>query len=129
MNLDRTDIKMSTLETNYYYNGNNVTCELFATLKTPDVFTALVGPIMKVVKATAKCHKDDTYSKELGERIALARAESKAYRQLANEMNRRYEYVVDAIESLAPYRMDFNHKAAKSISHNTEFVKILPSKY
>lgn len=129
MNLDRSDIKMSTIETKYFYNGDNVTCELFATLKTPDVFDALFGPIVKVVKATAKCHPDDGYNKKLGERIALARAESKAYRQLANEMNRRYEYVVEAIETLAPYRLAFNEKAEKCISHNAEYIKQIQSKY
>lgn len=129
MNLDRNDIKMSTVETNYYYNGDNVTCELVATLKAPEVFDNIFGPIFKVVKATAKCHKDDTYNQECGEKIALARAESKAYRQLNNEINRRWDYLLEAVEALLPYKMAFAAKAEKSIEHNATYVSELPSKY
>lgn len=129
MNLDRNDIKMSTIETNYYYNGNNVTCELVATLKAPEVFNNIFGSIFKVVKATAKCHEDDKYSVECGEKIALARAESKAYRQLNNEISRRWDYLLEAVESLLPYKKDFDAKAEKSIEHNAKYVSELPSKY
>lgn len=129
MNLDRNDIKMTTVSTEYYFNGNNVTCELVATLKAPEVFNAMFGFMAKCVKATAKCMEGDTYNEELGKKMALARAESKAYRQLANEMNRRWDETIDALETLASYRADFNAKAEKSIQHNDEYVKELPNKY
>lgn len=128
MNLDRNDIKMRTVSKQFYYNENNVTVELVCTLVTPDLFTEVFGPFYKVVKATAKCHADDKYDKTLGEKIALARAESKAYRLLTNEMKRRWNYLFETIEAVTPLRDAFYEKAENSIEHNERYVKELPSK-
>lgn len=128
MNLDRNDIKMSTIEQKFYYNGNNVTAEVVATLTVPDVFSNVFGPFYKVVKATAKCHPDDAYSVAVGEKMALARAEAKAYTQLANEMNRRWHWLEDALKALTPLRYDFMAKAANCVEHNEKYVAELPNK-
>ena len=131
MNLDRNDIKMSTLSTEYYYNGKNVTCELMATINAPYEFDVIFeNEIFTVkVKATAKCHDDDVYNKTCGKKIALAKAESKAYRILANMINRKWAALMDAIETLYPCKEGFVAKAEKSIAHNNEYIKELPSKY
>lgn len=126
MYLDRNDIKMTTVSTEYYYNGDNVTVELRATLKTPEVFTYVFGPFYKVVKATAKCKPGDAYDKRLGEKMALARAEAKAYRQLSNEIDRRWKYVLEALEALKPIKESFQEKAENSIEHNARYVDELP---
>ena len=126
MNLDRNDIKMTTVSTEFYYNGDNVTVELHAALKTPEVFTYVFGPFYKVVKATAKCRPGDAYDKRTGEKIALARAEAKAYRQLSNEIDRRWKYMLEALETLKPVKDAFQEKAENSIEHNTRYVDELP---
>lgn len=125
MNLDRNDIKLTTLDTEYFYDGNNVTAKLAATLKTPDVLSEIFGYFYIVVKATAKCHEDDTYDKSVGERIALARAEAKAYRLLSNELQRRWNHVLDAIETLSPVKADFQEKADNCFEHNARYCKEL----
>ena len=125
MNLDRNDIKLTTLNTQYFYDGNNVTVKLSATLKTPEVLAEIFGPFYIVVKATAKCHEDDAYSKSVGERIALARAESKAYRLLSNDLQRRWKYVLDAVEVLAPVKDAFQDKADNCVEHNERYTKNL----
>ena len=125
MNLDRNDIKLTTLGTEYFYDGNNVTAKLAATLKTPDVLSEIFGYFYIVVKATAKCHEDDTYDKNVGERIALARAEAKAYRLLSNELQRRWNHVLDAIEVLSPVKAAFQEKADNCVEHNARYTKEL----
>lgn len=129
MNLDRKDIKLSTLNTQYYYTGNNVTCELCVTTTAPEAFKELIGGVFMVVKATAKCHKDDTYNRKCGEKIALAKAEAKAYRLVSNEINRKWSRITDMIETLYPYKEAFTEKAEKSINHNAEYIKGLPAKF
>lgn len=127
MNLDRNDFKMSTISTKYYYNGDNVTVELAASLTAPNVFYPIFGYIYKVVKATAKCNPEDTYDKQMGEKIALARAEAKAYRQLCDEMKRRWKYVLEAIETLAPLKASFEEKTNNCVEHNERYVDALPT--
>ena len=127
MNLDRNDIKMSTINKVFYYNGNNVTVELFATLKTPDAMSDILGQFYKVVKATAKCHPEDVFSVAKGEKMALARAESKAYAQLSNELYRRWNHVTDALDSLTPLRDAFYEKANGCVEHNERYVRNLPN--
>ena len=125
MNLNRNDIKLTTLKNEFFYDGNNVTAKLLATLKIPDVLYDIFGDFPIVVKATAKCHEDDKYDKKTGERIALARAESKAYRLLSNELQRRWDYVLEAIETLNPVRIAFIEKANNCVEHNTRYCKEL----
>lgn len=128
MNFDRTNIKVETIDTTYYYNGNNVTVEILVKAKMPEVLTSLVGVIYKTVKATAKCHAEDKYDRKMGEKMALARAEAKAYDQVANVINTAYDELTDALTSLKPIVEEFNAKAEKSVAHNETYVKELPNK-
>lgn len=128
MNFDRTNIKVETISTIYYYNGNNVTAEIIVAAKMPEALAALVGVVYKTIKATAKCHAEDNYDKKIGEKMALARAEAKAYRQVANTINTAYYELNDALISLKPIIEEFNAKAEKSVAHNDRYVKELPNK-
>lgn len=122
MNIDREDFRMSALSTEYFYNRQNVTVELVACLTAPLVFDDLIGPVIKRVKQTAKCHPDDPYSLEKGKKIALAKAESKAYSLLAKELEKKYNYLLDFIETMKPLKDDFLEKTEKCVKHNEGYI-------
>ncbi len=124
-NLDMTNIKMSVVDTKYYFNGDNVTCEVVAELKAPEtlyrrLFDYWATPL--TVKATAKCHPDDKYSVAKGKKIAQAKAEGKAYIQMKNLILRKWDMLLDDIEALAPVKDKFVDKAIRCDEHNKSYI-------
>ena len=122
-NFDKSDIKLSFDETNFYCDGNNVTCELVVGFNAPMAFYLNLGSPYIKVKATAKCHPDDVFSYEKGKKIALAKAESRAYRLMKNELLRRWSSLLDNIEALAPLKNAFIDKALSCVEHNDKYIK------
>ena len=74
---------------------------------------------LKTFKAYANCSSEDEYNFNIGRRIALARAEIKAYKYYKNvliELNDIYQTL--ATDSAALY-----DKIRKQISHNKEYIE------
>lgn len=70
------------------------------------------------VKGIAKCNPEDEYNFNIGRRIALARAEIKAYKYYKNvliELN-------DIYQTLATDSANLYDKLRKQISHNKEYI-------
>ena len=70
------------------------------------------------VKGIAKCNPEDDYNFNIGRRIALARAEIKAYKYYKKflvEFNDKYQ-------RLATESADLYDKLRKQISHNKEYI-------
>ena len=124
MNLDRNDFKMRTVATEYFYNGNCVTVKLRAVFVVPVAFYSIFGfdMVQQTVKATAKCNPDDVYNIELGEKMALARAEARAYKLLSNKLNRMWQKAFETLEALKPLKDAFNEKAKNCAEHNAKYV-------
>ena len=122
INLDKSDFKMSVFDTVYYFNGENVTAEVYVGLNAPEKFHELFGYISMTVKATARCHPDDSYDKEKGMQVARAKAEGRAYRLMRNELIRRWNTALDIMETLAPLKASFIEKAENCDEHNKEYV-------
>lgn len=71
------------------------------------------------VTGTAKCNPEDDYNFNIGRRIALARAEIKAYKYYKNfliEFN-------DCYQRLATDSANLYDKLRKQISHNKEYIE------
>lgn len=123
INFNVNDLKLSVLDTKYYFNGENVTAIVKVVLDAPYEFMELFGSIYFEVKDVAKCHPDDTYDRELGMRVARAKAEARAYRLAKDAVIRRWNGVLDTIESLAPLKTRFIDKAERCDEHNREYIK------
>lgn len=70
------------------------------------------------VKGIARCNPEDEYNFNIGRRIALARAEIKAYKYYKNfliEFN-------DCYQRLATESANLYDKLRKQISHNKEYI-------
>lgn len=133
INFDRSDIKMSVLNTDFYFNGENVTCEVTVTLKAPDLLMKFLvddyDPFFDLgnysrwkVKGTAKCHPDDEFDIEKGKKIAQAKAEAKAYLQLRTYVLNKWNTLLDIIEAAAPLKDKFVDKAEGCHTHNEEYI-------
>lgn len=120
--LDRSDIKLVVAHKEYYYNGNNVTCKAYYYVKMPLILENMIGTINDNVIATAVCHKDDTYVKEIGEKIALAKAESKAYSKVRKKMSNTLKMLFGPMVIAVEMANCFYTKAFRACSHNHEYI-------
>lgn len=125
--LDAKNIKLIVTDAKYYYNKNNVTCKACYSLKTPSVLWSLIGNICGCVKATAYCDADDTYNKEIGNKIALAKAESKAYEKAKAELTKRITLIENIIYASEPLIEDFSNKTGAFIEHNKNYIDNISS--
>lgn len=123
-------IKLITDETRFYINKEKrtVACKMSGYVNFPfnnDEYNPfyVFNDIKDTVVATAKCHPDDDFDIEKGQRIARARAESKLYSKICRGgMRKMMRYV---FEFEAAHR-DFLDKAAGVIINNGNYInKIL----
>lgn len=77
------------------------------------------------VKARARCVGTDIYDRKLGEKIALAKAENKAYDKMLKTIRRFFFEQKKAFEQCKKEYNDFFGKAVDSIYHNDDYVKRL----
>lgn len=123
MNFDIKNIKLTNCGANFFYNGKNTTCEYHYYLRLPDELENIIGWFNGVCKATVKCHDEDTYDVELGEKLALAKAEARAYRLVSNDLIRRMERLNDLYNSSMVLVEEFTEKAANASEHNLKYIK------
>lgn len=124
-NFDRFDIALSIYNRIYEYNGKETTCTVQAKAKTPKAFEKIFGTIEVNATAVAKCHPDDTFDQVIGGKIAEAKAEAKAYKMVAKEINKKWNDMMDAIEGIYPMKVNFSSKATRCIKHNGKYIKFL----
>ena len=124
-NFDRFDIALSIYEKNYRHEGKNTICTIKAKAKSPKAFENIFGDIEVNVESTAKCHPDDVFDSVLGEKIAEAKAEAKAYKMISSAINRKWDNLMDDIFHLYPMKVDFTDKAEGCIKHNGGYIKYL----
>lgn len=121
--LDMDNIKVVVRDAEYYYNKNNVTCKADFIVRMPRALEDLIGWIEGTCSATAFCHSDDTYNKEVGEKIALAKAETRIYEGVMNEISKRIIGIKDTIDLVEPVVEKFEDKAIRSIDHNSDYIE------
>ena len=121
----RNDFKLSFIKDGikFYVNEKKriVTCIVTAIVETPHSWDSCVTiPSIEVNGVgVAKCHADDVFDVERGKRIAMAKAENKAYNAASNYL---YEYSNDVL-FFSIKIADFFSKNIKCCSHNDEYIE------
>lgn len=133
MNFDIKKIKLTENGVRFFHNGRNTTCEYSYYLNIPEQIVEGTGlvmsyPLFDVIKATVKCHNDDKYDEKLGEELALAKAEARAYKLVKNKLLRMIDYMRDLHESFLPLVEEFAEKADRSIEHNMKYMERISGK-
>ncbi len=118
-------IKLSFLKeyTDFYVNEkkNTVCCTLTGYLNVPINGDSPVYIGTEVIKAVgvAKCSKEDKFDVERGKRIALAKAENKAYEEASKFLTKskeHLEYITNLINL-------FENHSDLQITHNKEYIE------
>ena len=126
---DRNEIKISFKEPKFHIDKANkvVVCVLEGTPRYPkaidytfttitDLMYADVDEIK--VKAIARLSPDDNFDENIGMKVALAKAENKAYEQVCINLK---EYM-RSINTVVNQCKDFFYKSANVIEHNDKYL-------
>lgn len=124
------NFKLSVNNIDYFVNEEKkcVTCRVNYVLKAADETLLLLFGADCLVDncdfgeavATARVHADDVFDVETGKKVARAKAESLAYRQVVNYLDNITE--VYSRKFMRPALM-FIEKAEKVIDHNDEYLE------
>lgn len=127
---DRNEIKISFKEPKFHIDKANkvVVCILEGTPKYPSNIDYTMTTITKLryadideikVKAIAKLSPDDNFDENVGMKVALAKAENKAYEQVCVNLK---EYM-RSINTVINQCKDFFYKSANVIEHNDKYLE------
>ena len=104
-------IKLSIKRTEYITDNKTYTkCILSCRLKGQDLLP---------ITAIARIKENDKFDFELGCKIALAKAERKAYKYVRDVIKSEFKRLSILIDNMT----DFAIKSNKIIKHNTEYIK------
>lgn len=112
-------MKLKVLKTEIKRSNNITTCYLTVALNDNG---KIVKPTIKTFIAKAKCH-DEPYNFKIGKRIALARAEIKAYKYFKEGMKN----AMDVSNKLYERSSELYNKLEKQIAHNRVYLKDIVS--
>lgn len=130
MKEDRNEIKISFKEPKFHIDRANkvVVCILEGTPLYPCnidyTFTTITNlryadvDTIKV-KAIAKLNPGDEFNEEVGMKVALAKAENKAYTQVCINLK---EYI-KSLNKITEQAKDFFYKSANVIEHNYNYLE------
>ena len=127
---DRNEIKISFKEPKFHIDRANkvVVCILEGTPRYPKVIDYTFTTITNLryenvdeikVKAIAKLSPDDNFDENIGMKVALAKAENKAYEQVCVNLK---EYM-RSINTVINQCKDFFYKSANVIEHNDKYLE------
>jgi hypothetical protein len=127
---DRNEIKISFKEPKFHIDKANkvVVCILEGTPLYPKAIDYTFTTITKLhyadidnikVKAIAKLSPDDNFDENIGMKVALAKAENKAYEQVCVNLK---EYM-RSINTIMDKCKDFFYKSANVIEHNNKYLE------
>lgn len=105
-------IKLSFGAPTFEINGTTTTCNL------PVYPSVCLGQNAFVSIASATLKEGDTYDEAIGKKVALAKAESHAYRVIAAVLKRE---IID-LESLIQSANRFIEKANGVVEHNQNYI-------
>lgn len=126
---DRNEIKISFEEPKYHIDRANkvIVCILEGEAKYPKTidysFTSITNLTFKdvediKVKAIARLSPGDDFNESIGMKVALAKAENKAYEQVCINLK---EYM-RSINTIIEQCKDFFFKSANVIEHNNVYI-------
>lgn len=132
---NRNEIKLQTKVTGTYTNRekNTVCVTVMWRLLVPsflkDWFFFMEdmneenNPFYGETKGVAHCLEEDTFNPTLGEKIARAKAEAKAYEEASRSMTSIVMAVGNAVDRLVELTGNFNLKSVKVQKHNIDYIK------
>lgn len=118
------EVKIRFNEPKYTVNETQgtVTCELRYYPVFPEFVIAVLGECLSyhpfTVTAIAKVCSEDTFNEKTGKRVALAKAEAKAYKQVGKYCFKKCGQLGKAYNKL----YDFYAKAQLVVDHNYEYI-------
>lgn len=127
---DRNEIKISFKEPKFHIDKANkvVVCILEGTPRYPKVIDYTFTTITNLryenvdeikVKAIAKLSPDDNFDENVGMKVALAKAENKAYEQVCVNLKEYMRSINTVIEQCK----DFFYKSTNVIEHNNKYLE------
>ena len=133
--MNSTQIKISFEKPLLYVNAERkvVKCTLKGVLHLPKEVAKSLGypeDLKVAARSTAVCKENDTFSEEKGIKIAIAQAESNAYRNAAERLVRTWkrgnDIVVDFLDEDNPTLNSkvnaFVRKANGCVTHNKRYI-------
>lgn len=132
---DRNEIKLRTEVTGIYTNRerNTVCVTVRWKILVPSFlkdWAFFMGhskeennPFYGEAKGVAYCLDEDTFNPVLGEKIARAKAEAKAYEEASRNITSIIMAVGNAVDRLVELTGAFNLKSVKVQKHNVEYIK------
>lgn len=122
----KSKIKLSIVDTKYESNGKTyVKCILTCYLIHNQI--NIKQPLSKFVSkfvGEAVLKDDDKFDYQIGSKIALAKAERKAYKVISKILKEEYEDLFNLVKDLD----NFIYKSESIVKHNTEYIKKLSNK-
>lgn len=113
-------IKLSIVDTTYTSdNKTYIKCTLKFKLTSPVEYKD--DSKIFTIHGIARLNKGDVFDPVLGSKIALAKAERKAYRMCANVAKEELRYMHNIYKAFD----DFCFKAKAIVEHNTNYIKEL----
>lgn len=118
----RNEIKLKFEEPDYIVDEKNgvVICKLFFYILYPPCVEATCCPLYRgfAVKGVARVGENDTFDVNIGKKVALARAEQKAYKKVQKSLDQKVVELLPVLNKIG----DFRHKAFKVVAHNEEYI-------
>lgn len=118
----KSKIKLSIVDTKYESNGKTyVKCIL-----TCNLIHCEINVKQKLLKfvGEAVLKDDDKFDYQIGSKIALAKAERKAYKVIGKILKEECKNLFNLVTDLD----NFIHKSKDIVKHNTEYIKKLSNK-
>lgn len=108
-------MKLKVLKTEIKRSKNITTCFLTVALNDNG---KIVKPSIKTFVGEAKCH-DEPYDYKIGKRIALARAEIRAYKYFKESMKN----AINISKRFYDESSELHDKLVNQIAHNKNYIK------
>lgn len=118
----KSKIKLSIVDTKYESNGKTyVKCIL-----TCNLIHCEINAKQKLLKFVGEAilKDDDKFDYQTGSKIALAKAERKAYKVIGKILKQEHENLFNLLTDLD----NFIYKSESIVKHNTEYIKKLSNK-
>lgn len=118
----RNEIKLKFQEPEFIVDEKNgvVICKLSFDDLYPRCIeeTFYIPHIMHTVKGVARVGENDAFDVNVGKKIALARAEQKAYKKVQKYLDQHVVKLLSVMDKIGKFR----HKAFNVIEHNREYI-------
>ena len=117
-------IKLSFSRAKYKTVGNTVYCTLQYTVNVPKSYSDVVAIVTNdkltfTSTGKATCSGNDVFNKQIGRKIANARAEAKAYKHAQTLVKKQVKEVIKRYYDMT---LEFDEKADFVQRHNVEYV-------